>query len=691
MLQANSPRGPAKWLALAALTLTSQGCILASSSTDLDATSTADTQTSGGVTAVGAVFDPSGAPMAGVTARAGSQSATSDGNGQFNLPLGKVNKAVVLLEKAGYAPAYRLVEPKGGTLVTVSAVLSPVTTTGMVTPQDGGTVAVTGGASITFPAGALVTTAGEAPMAPAQITVTWLPPTQAAAQTPFLLQAYDGTVLTPLVSYGMLEVTATALGQPLQLKSGTSAQWRAPALGSDPDSIGLFYGNPASGLWELQGAAGKVGSEYVVQLPHLSWWNLDGFYKVPTDQQACVTFRAKGPTGVPIPGVEIRSKWGNNYTIAGGTDVSGLLCHEHFPGGTTLEIQWKAAMAAGATALVSGSLSVTPSAYGAKCGAADCQIVDIPIQCTTNSHCGPGGKCTAGVCTGTSSGSDASGADTLGDTQGDVPGDKPCVPVCKPNQCSDDGCGKPCAACPSGQSCNGATQQCETCTPDCSGQTCGSNGCTGNCGLCAAGSSCNGQKCVGPCTFCASGACNLLGFEDGLPGWDTSGDVAVVDKMGPAVAPEGKKMLRLSTGLAYAAPSWAQKALCASKGVTKVTFQWRMFSEEFDEYCGSTYQDYFVVWALGAGGAKTELARWTIDQLCPNGQHNCTTCGSKSVGISKTDVTFDKGDVWATPWQSATLPLPAGGESATLVWEVADVGDSAFDTVVLVDGISFTP
>lgn len=654
-----------------------------------DVASVADGISATGVSAVGVVYGPGAVPLEGVTAHVGSVTTQSDANGQFNLTLGNVTSAVVILEKSGYSPAYRLIEPKGGKVVTVSAVLVPSASAGTVTPQSGGTVTIGSGVTITFPAGALVTAEGLSPSEPAQITATWLSPTDAVALAPFLLQAYDGATLTPLISYGMVELTATVLGQPLQLKSGTTAQWKAPAQASDPDSTGLFYGNPLTGLWELQGAAAKVGSEWVAQLPHLSWWNLDGFYKVPTDQQACVTFRAVGANGSGIAGVEIRSKWGNNYTIAGGTDVSGSLCHAKFPGDVSLDVQWKAAMMAGATSLVGGSLTVTPSAYGALCGTSECQVVTIPIQCTSNSHCGPKSTCNAGLCSGSSSGTDAGSTDS--DSSADVPGDKPCVPVCKANQCSDDGCGKPCASCPSGQACNGVSQQCEACTADCTGQTCGSDGCTGNCGMCAAGTSCDGQKCLSACSFCPSGACNSFGFESGLPGWDTSGDVVVVEQMGPATAPEGKKMLRLSTGLAYAAPSWAQKAMCASKGVSKVSFQWRMFSEEFDEYCGSSYQDYFVVWLLKGDGTKTELGRWTIDQMCPKGQHACATCGDKSVGITKTDVTFDKGDVWATPWLSTTLPLPSGAESATLVWEVSDVGDSAYDTVVLVDGIVLAP
>ncbi len=633
----------------------------------------------------GVVYAPGAVPLAGVSVHVGTAATTSDAGGKFTLDIGTATTAVVVLEKTGYAPAYRQVATKGGHLVTVSAVMTPVTATGTVDATAGGTVQIATGVTLNFPAGALITLSGQQVQGTVDVVTTWLPPAQAIDNAPFLLQALDGTDLTPLITYGMVEITATAQGEKLQVATGKTLQLKLPALDADPESAGLFFGNPVSGLWELEGAAAKVSGQWVAELPHMSWWNVDGFYKVPADKKACVTFRARLNNGNPVAGVEIKSAWGpsNSYTIAGGTDGGGLLCNDSFPGGTTLTINWKAALNTGALEVLTGSFTLTPSALGAKCDTSACEIVDIPIQCFKDAHCGTGGTCANGVCTGGDA--DAISGDS---TSADVPEDKPCTPVCQPNQCSDDGCGKPCMACPSGQACNGSTQLCEICTPDCSGQTCGSDGCNGSCGTCQAGLSCDGLKCVGACTFCPGGKdCNTFGFEDGDKGWDMKGDVTVVDQMGPAMPAEGKKMLRLSTGLAYAAPSWAQKALCATKGVKNLTFQWRMFSEEFEEYCGSTYQDYFVVSILQADGTKQELARWTIDDICPAGANSCTKCGAKSPGITKTDLKFDHGDVWGTTWQSTTVVLPANAESATLVWEVNDVGDSSYDTVVLLDGI----
>ncbi len=682
------------WLG-AALPALLSGCVLSSEKLgvpDITVDSDASVPTAG-LTVLGIVYGPGSAPLAGVEARAGAVTATSDASGQFHLDLGKVESAVVVLSKAGYAPAYRAVQAKGGSLATVSAALQPTTVTGSVVPAQGGTVEVATGVKLVFPAGALVDAAGAVPQQAVPIAVTWLAPEKAIENPPFLLQAMDGNELTPLETYGMIEISAGTAAQPLQVKAGQSVQLQAPAAAGDPQSVGLFYGDPAKGMWVLEGAVANLGGVWTAQLPHLSWWNIDGFLKVPLAERTCVTFRARSKDGKPMAGVEIKSAWGpnNKYTIAGGTDHNGELCSDKFPGGTPLTINWRSYMNVSALALAEGFLQVTPLAYGALCGTAECQIVDIPIECSKNSHCGANATCSQGSCVG-GAGSDLGGGDTSGDTTGDTIAsdiiDKPCTPVCKANQCSDDGCGKPCGACPTGQACNGLTELCEVCVPDCAGQVCGSNGCGGNCGVCKPSTSCDGAACVPACTFCPGGGCAFYGFEEGLPGWDIKGDVEIVAQMGPATPPQGKKMLRLSTGLSTAETSWAQKALCAPAGVNKLTFTWRLFSEEFEEYCGSSYQDTFTVALLKADNTKQVLETWKIDDLCPKGAHNCTTCGSKSAGLTKTDLKFDKGDVWATPWQTASVALPAGSESGTLLFEVGDVGDSAYDTVVLVDSVT---
>ncbi len=637
---------------------------------------------------LGVVFDESGAAISGVSVTGPGVTVTTQTDGRFDIAVARSGVAVLSFTKNGFTPAYRPVDPQGGGLVTTSAVLTKPTQTSEVDLSAGPqTVTVAAGVTLEFPQEGVVLANGQKPTGKVQVVSTWLPPATAFNKSPFPMQASDGVETWPLETFGMIDVQLTVGGLQAKLAAGKIVKLRLPAAASDPDSTGLFYGDPSTGTWKLEGAASKINGQWVADLPHLSWWNLDGFYKVPIDQRACVTFVAKTADGKPLPGVQIRSKWGPNgkYTIAGATDTKGQLCEYRFPGGESLEITWKAFISAGSSVWVTNMFGLTPSAYGAKCNTAACQVVNIPINCTHSTHCDGGGLCESGICllaSGVDAGStDAGGVDT---SPGPV-----CTPKCVSNQCSDNGCGTPCSECPSGKVCNPDTEKCEACTPDCSGQVCGSDGCQGDCGVCAAGTSCDGSKCVGACTFCPSGNCTTFGLDDNLDGWDATGDVVLIDKLGATGAPQGAKMLRLSTGLAYAKASYAQKALCIKDDVKTLTLRWRLYSEEFMDYCGSKYQDYFSV-RINVGGTEKELLKRTIDSLCPVGAKNCTTCGTSAVGLTKSDIHFDKGDAYMTPWQTAVLALPAGAKAGTVILEVADVGDSAYDTVVLIDDLRLT-
>lgn len=269
----------------------------------------------------------------------------------------------------------------------------------------------------------------------------------------------------------------------------------------------------------------------------------------------------------------------------------------------------------------------------------------------------------------------------------------PCVPQCAPGQCSDNGCGVPCGECGPGEVC-GDSNTCEPCQPNCTGKVCGSDGCNGSCGICDAGTECSpeGDKCISPCPGCADGLCQVLDFENGLTGWDIDGDVTVIPQLGITLAPEGMSMLRLSTGLSYAAPSYAQKSICLEQTPQTVTFMWRYYSEEFQEYCGSQFQDIFSV-TFVVDGVETELYNVKVDDLCSTTSGTCGSqpgkCGSKFVGLEKSDIHFDQGEAWATPWQTTTLTLPPGAEAGTIIFEVTDVGDSIYDTVVILDNVQF--
>jgi len=131
-----------------------------------------------------------------------------------------------------------------------------------------------------------------------------------------------------------------------------------------------------------------------------------------------------------------------------------------------------------------------------------------------------------------------------------------------------------------------------------------------------------------------------------------------------------------------------KKAFCPLPSQKWFGFKWKHYSAEFKEWCGSIYQDTFIV-TLDNGYQKIKLLALTIDDLCPPGE--CAGCGDKFIGLEPADVEFDYPDVWMTPWSTAFFELPEGFTKypVTVTFEVSDVGDMVYVTEILIDAVQF--
>ena len=150
-----------------------------------------------------------------------------------------------------------------------------------------------------------------------------------------------------------------------------------------------------------------------------------------------------------------------------------------------------------------------------------------------------------------------------------------------------------------------------------------------------------------------------------------------VGNLGQNVPTDGDRMALVSTGLGLTTQSgsFAQKVCLPPlpAGATQLILQydWNFFSEEFMEFCGSPYQDFFQV-TFG----NNVLQGTKIDDLCSDAL------------IHLDDVGFDKGDVWMTGWRTQMVDVTLfAGATDTLTFAAGDVGDSIYDTVILVDNV----
>ncbi len=123
-------------------------------------------------------------------------------------------------------------------------------------------------------------------------------------------------------------------------------------------------------------------------------------------------------------------------------------------------------------------------------------------------------------------------------------------------------------------------------------------------------------------------------------------------------------------------------------------FDWNFYSEEFKEYCNSKFDDKFKV-SITDLETKTEtvLFQTSVNALCGacDGQ-DLATPACQSLPLLASPVSFDKGGVWYTGWkQNQTIDISAyKGKSVSLKFFATDVGDSIYDTAILIDNVRIT-
>jgi hypothetical protein len=194
---------------------------------------------------------------------------------------------------------------------------------------------------------------------------------------------------------------------------------------------------------------------------------------------------------------------------------------------------------------------------------------------------------------------------------------------------------------------------------------------------------------------------NLInaGWDSGkATGWKAVGDGRVISRLGFTVPVAGKFMGIISTGLGFTDQNGSlEQAFCVQPGASKICYYWKFYSEEFIEYCGSSYMDRFTVTLTGKQGKLTMTDVW-IDPLCPydcGGKSPCQPgspsckCGSQWKTLDPADIIFDQGGVYMTPWQKECKDVtPFAGKRVDLKFFATDKGDSIFDTAVLVDEVT---
>lgn len=233
----------------------------------------------------GQVIDENGDAIQGALVKAGSESSLTDQNGVFRLNPVRLPAAHATLSvsKPGY---FNLVRPyivEDGATQTVTLQLLEKEQVAAISATAGGAVNVPGGPKLTFPANAIADQNGNAYTGSVRVFARYLDPSD-----PNLGLFVPGDMTAEnaadeevfLATYGMVGVEIESpSGQKLQIAAGQQVELRMPIIASQaaaaPAEIPLWHYNEATGHWEEEGSAQKIGNEYVGNVSHFSFWNCD--------------------------------------------------------------------------------------------------------------------------------------------------------------------------------------------------------------------------------------------------------------------------------------------------------------------------------------------------------------------------------------------------------------------------------
>jgi len=162
-------------------------------------------------------------------------------------------------------------------------------------------------------------------------------------------------------------------------------------------------------------------------------------------------------------------------------------------------------------------------------------------------------------------------------------------------------------------------------------------------------------------------------------GWFLSGDGSVISQLGPIAPYEGCHMGMISSGGGSigGASSALEQTFKVPAGTTTLTIHYNFVSEEYWEWVGSIYNDVFNA-TLHTPEGSVEIAFESVNTATwypvsgidfPGGD---STCGQ-------------------TGWLKASVDVSQyAGTDDTLTLTVHDVGDTIYDTVVLLDAVELT-
>ncbi|MBC7948817.1 MAG: carboxypeptidase regulatory-like domain-containing protein [Chitinophagaceae bacterium] len=258
----------------------------------------------------GQILDADGMPVNGAEVKFGTRTVQTDKNGYFSFANTTFTtaEAFVTVKKSGFFSGSRTFYPREGSNNYVKIQLIRYFVTATIDATMGGIVELRNGMLIELPADGIVTASGANYTGEVNVAAAYLDPTSADIneKMPGDLRGLNTTGQQRILkSLGMVAVELTsATGLPVNLKTGEKAILTFPIpaslAGSAPASVPLWYFDDAAGLWKEEGVAINQGSEYVGEVSHFTFWNVD----VPCEFIR-LSVKVTSPDGTPLGGAKV--------------------------------------------------------------------------------------------------------------------------------------------------------------------------------------------------------------------------------------------------------------------------------------------------------------------------------------------------------------------------------------------------
>jgi hypothetical protein len=299
-------------------------------------------------TFLGQVLKEDGSALDGATVTTGTHMMTTDADGFFyfsNISTPQ-NATLIKVEKAGYFKAFRTVHviPNQDNQVRIMAMELPSPES--LDATTGGTITISNGGSIDFPANAIIDENTNQPYTGnVSVYAKWIDPS-----SDDLWQLLPGDLRAinsngqerGLTTFGMqaVELVGSA-GQKLQLGNNKLANVSFPIpasmLANAPSSIPLWHFDENQGMWVEEGEASLTGNQYEGAVSHFSFWNVD----IPTNGPP-VSFTATfvDQNNNPLVGYYVRIVPSTNLGSASGLiNSSGILTGTGLPSNTSFNLE----------------------------------------------------------------------------------------------------------------------------------------------------------------------------------------------------------------------------------------------------------------------------------------------------------------------------------------------------------------